>query len=57
MNDSSTKSEASEQSYQIRARPFAYPLPSKGAGGVALVVIDMQRDFLLEGGFGDVLGR
>ena len=44
-------------SAQIRARPFAYPLPSKESGkGVALVVIDMQRDFLLEGGFGAVLG-
>jgi len=32
--------------------PFAVP-----AGRVALVVIDMQRDFLLPGGFGETLGN
>jgi allophanate hydrolase len=32
--------------------PFAMP-----AGKTALLVIDMQRDFLLEGGFGDSLGN
>ena len=32
--------------------PFAYP-----AGRIALVVIDMQRDFLEPGGFGEALGN
>lgn len=32
--------------------PFRYP-----PGQVALVVIDMQRDFLLPGGFGETLGN
>ena len=38
----------------IAARPFAYQLP---AGRTALVIIDMQRDFIEPGGFGASLGN
>ena len=38
----------------VPATPGPFPLP---AGRVALVVIDMQRDFLLPGGFGETLGN
>src|ERR1700690_3972209 len=38
----------------VAARPFPYALPP---GNVALVVIDMQRDFVEPGGFGDTLGN
>ena len=38
----------------IAAQPYAYDFP---AGKIALVVIDMQRDFVEEGGFGSVLGN
>lgn len=39
---------------QISARPYAFALdPAR----VALVVIDMQRDFIEPGGFGDTLGN
>ncbi len=38
----------------IAAQPYDYDFP---AGKLALVVIDMQRDFIEEGGFGSVLGN
>jgi nicotinamidase-related amidase len=38
----------------VPAEPSAFPLPP---GRVALLVIDMQRDFLLPGGFGESLGN
>ncbi|NJL48165.1 MAG: cysteine hydrolase [Leptolyngbyaceae cyanobacterium SM2_5_2] len=39
----------------ISAQPYDYPLPSDT--GIALLIIDMQRDFLEPGGFGDALGN
>jgi len=38
----------------VPAEPGPFPLPGRR---VALVVIDMQRDFLLPGGFGESLGN
>lgn len=38
----------------VDAEPFAFPLD---AGRCALLVIDMQRDFLEPGGFGEALGN
>jgi len=38
----------------IAAQPYDYSFP---AGRLALIVIDMQRDFVEEGGFGSVLGN
>jgi nicotinamidase-related amidase len=40
--------------YRIAATPFAYEFP---AAATALVVIDMQRDFIEPGGFGASLGN
>jgi biuret amidohydrolase len=39
---------------QVEARPFAFTFE---ASSTALVVIDMQRDFLEPGGFGELLGN
>ncbi len=39
----------------IPAEPFAYSLPARGS--TALLLIDMQRDFILPGGFGETLGN
>jgi nicotinamidase-related amidase len=39
---------------EIAARPYPYPLDPRHT---ALVVIDMQRDFIEKGGFGDSLGN
>ncbi len=39
---------------EIAARPYPYPLDP---AHTALVVIDMQRDFIEKGGFGDSLGN
>ena len=39
----------------ISAQPYDYELPNSGS--VALVIIDMQRDFLEQGGFGEALGN
>jgi biuret amidohydrolase len=38
----------------IAALPYPFPMPP---GRTALVVIDMQRDFIEPGGFGEVLGN
>jgi nicotinamidase-related amidase len=43
-----------EPSLLVDAVPSPFPLPLEHA---ALVVIDMQRDFLLPGGFGETLGN
>jgi nicotinamidase-related amidase len=40
----------------ISAQPYDYNLPAN-LNQVALVIIDMQRDFLEPGGFGDALGN
>lgn len=39
----------------ISAQPYDYELPEDS--NVALIVIDMQRDFMELGGFGDILGN
>lgn len=40
----------------VDAKPYAYALP-ENLNKLALVIIDMQRDFMEPGGFGDALGN
>lgn len=39
----------------ITAQPYDYEIPPEGR--LALIIIDMQRDFMEPGGFGDALGN
>ena len=48
------ESSSSPRSPEVIAVPGPFALPP---GEVALIVIDMQRDFLLPGGFGETLGN
>lgn len=45
---------ASPVIYEVAAEPYAYRFPASQA---AVIMIDMQRDFILPGGFGASLGN
>src|SRR5271163_2600533 len=47
----SVQSRPSSVTFDAKPYPFTFPLKH-----TALLVIDMQRDFLLAGGFGDIQG-
>ncbi|MDD3477418.1 MAG: cysteine hydrolase [Candidatus Izemoplasmatales bacterium] len=42
------------RTYQVEAKPFTFDFDKNKT---ALVIIDMQRDFCMEGGFGEALGN
>ena len=44
---------ASPRTLTVDAKPYPYVFPT---GHTALLVIDMQRDFLLPNGFGEIQG-
>ena len=48
------ESSCNPQTPEVTAVPGPFALPP---GKTALIVIDMQRDFLLPGGFGETLGN
>ena len=53
MTSSMASSKSLPEALSIQAKPYQYVFPPKHT---ALLVIDMQRDFLLPGGFGHIQG-
>ncbi len=49
-----TQSATSAEYLEVAAMPYPFHLPLKRT---AIVMIDMQRDFILPGGFGEMLGN
>lgn len=54
VNPSTARDKFNPATTVIQASPAPFPLPMRQ---VALLIIDMQRDFLLPGGFGETLGN